>query len=123
MHQIYEGVLVYFDKNLILMIFFLFQLSTGFEMDASFVLSRRFNKVDLLVDGHLYSKVCRTNRSTFWRCRQARSNAYKCKCRAVTRRVNGMQRVKLSQSSGNHNHPAVAKAAIERMQFVYYMEE
>lgn len=65
--------------------------------------------------------MCSTNRSTFWRCRQARSNAYKCKCRAVTRAVNGTQKVKLSQSSGQHNHPPVADAALNRMQFIEYV--
>lgn len=80
--------------------------------------SRRFNKVDLLIEGYLYSKVCHTNRSTFWRCRQARSTTYKCKCRAVTRHIDGVMRVKLSQSSGQHNHLPLAESVLSRMQYV-----
>ncbi|XP_055304420.1 modifier of mdg4-like isoform X22 [Sitodiplosis mosellana] len=92
----------------------------GFLDEAKFVRSRRFNKVDLLVEGYLYSKVCHTNRSTFWRCRQARSTTYKCKCRAVTREVDGIVKVKLSQSSGQHNHMPLADSVLSRMQYIEF---
>lgn len=92
----------------------------GFIEEAQFVRSRRFNKVDLLVQGYLFSKVCRTNRSTFWRCRQARSTTYKCKCRAVTREIDNVIRVKFSQSAGQHNHVPLNEAILSRMQHVSY---
>lgn len=94
----------------------------GFYDEARFVKSRRFNKVDLVIDGYLYSKVCDTNRSTFWRCRQARSTTYKCKCRAVTREIDGKMRVKLSQSSGQHNHMPLAESILTKMQYVEFVK-
>lgn len=94
----------------------------GFYDEAKFVKSRRFNKVDLVIDGYLYSKVCDTNRSTFWRCRQARSTTYKCKCRAVTREIDGKMRVKLSQSSGQHNHMPLADSILSKMQYVEFVK-
>lgn len=93
---------------------------TGFAYDAQFVRSRRFNKIDLMVDGYLFSKVCHTNRSTFWRCRQARANAYKCKSRAVTREIDGIFKVKMSQSCGQHNHLPLNNAALGRLQYVEF---
>lgn len=97
------------------------QKQLGFLYDAQFVRSRRFNKIDLLFDGYLYSKVCQTNRSTFWRCRQARANAYKCKSRAVTREIDGIHKVKMSQSCGHHNHTALTAAVLNRLQYVDYV--
>lgn len=94
----------------------------GFYDEARFVKSRRFNKVDLVIDGFLYSKVCDTNRSTFWRCRQARSTQYKCKCRAVTREIDGRMRVKLSQSSGQHNHFPLNESILSKMQYVEFVK-
>lgn len=80
---------------------------TGFVYNAEFVRSRRSaDKFDLMLDGYLFSKVCQTDRSTFWRCRQARS-VVKCKARCVTREVDGVVKVKLSQSQGVHNHLGV----------------
>lgn len=73
-----------------------------------------------MVDGYLFSKVCHTNRSTFWRCRQARANAYKCKSRAVTREIDGIHKVKMSQSCGQHNHLPLNNAALSRLQYVDY---
>lgn len=99
----------------------LFSFIAGFIYDAQFVRSRRFNKIDLLFNGYLYSKVCQTNRSTFWRCRQARANAYKCRSRAVTREIDGIQKVKMSQSCGEHNHTALTSAILNRLQYVEYV--
>lgn len=79
---------------------------------------RGADKVDLIIDGYLYSRVCDTNRSTFWRCRQARSTTYKCKCRAVTREIDGKMRYKETQSSGNHNHLALPDSTLNKMQYV-----
>lgn len=73
--------------------------ASGFTDAAAFVIARTGSRA-LLIDGHKYVKDRETSETINWRC----SNfiRYKCRSRAITRTVLGVERVKLTNASHSH---------------------
>lgn len=74
-----------------------FQL--GFQTPAAFTTSKHGSRA-LLINGHKYVKDRKTQETINWRC--AFFIRFKCKARAITRVVNGIERVK--ETNGVHTH-------------------
>lgn len=81
-------------------VFSLFLCTERYFTDiAEFVVARTGSRA-LLIYGHKYVKDRETSVTINWRC----SNfiRYKCRARAITRNVNGVERVKLSNPMHSH---------------------
>lgn len=73
--------------------------SLGFHTPAAFTTSKHGSRA-LLINGHKYVKDRKTQETINWRC--AFFIRFKCKARAITRVVNGIERVK--ETNGIHTH-------------------
>lgn len=73
--------------------------SLGFQTPAAFTTSKHGSRA-LLINGHKYVKDRKTQETINWRC--AFFIRFKCKARAITRIVNGIERVK--ETNGVHTH-------------------
>ncbi|XP_037029130.1 modifier of mdg4 isoform X36 [Bradysia coprophila] len=71
----------------------------GFQTPAAFTTSKHGSRA-LLINGHKYVKDRKTQETINWRC--AFFIRFKCKARAITRIVNGIERVK--ETNGVHTH-------------------
>lgn len=81
----------------------------GFSIRAEYELSRNGSRA-LMVDGHKYVKDRETTETINWRC----SNfiRFKCRSRAITRTVQGVDRVRVTNGTHSHQPMFVKKPCI-----------